>query len=479
MTAAVPPPLPAAIAPMPPAEFSDRLSPILVKELRQGLRTRVFVSLFITIQVLMTLLVAISLTAASQDLNAAANSSGFFWFLIAIPVVFILPFRGFGTVGSEIKANTLDLILLTRLSARRIIIGKWLAILAQTALFVFAILPYAFLRYFLGGVNLIDDLIVLAWMLFTSAILTGITVGISPYQNRLTRVLFWVAILFLAQAAIPLLFMLGMGASSVLAGGGTAPGWSAPLAIFSFGILILLFMLETGAAKIAPEAENHAIGRRLISLVFLLFAALFTFLQTDTALPLSIAAFVIGLLSLIGAICEPVRLNAGLYRPFARRGPLGRLAGRFLTPGWPAATLFSLVYVTISGILLAANDAFQDNLAIALFLAAANALLLPAALTRLFLPRTRHALLIHIGIQTFCILAAIVVMILDNIFESTAATAVAILPTSGLLVALFQQMNLTDATPFVATYAILLAASTAILLLRSRPEWQKIAALEK
>ncbi len=475
---AVPPPLPAGtVTPTPPSDFSDRLSPIIVKELRQGLRTKVFVSLFIAVQVLMTLLVAVSLAAASQELNASANSSGFFWFFIALPVVVILPFRGFGSVGTEIKANTLDLILLTRLSARRIIIGKWLAIVAQTTLFVFAILPYAVLRYFLGGVNLVDDLIVLAWMLFVSAVLTGVTVGISPYQNRLTRILFWIAIIFLAQGGISLSFMIGMGGGGVLAGGGAATGWSTPLAIGFFGVLILLFMLEVGASKIAPEAENHAIGKRLIGVVFLLAATVFTALDTPAALPITIAAFVLGLLGLVGAVCEPVRLNPGLYRPFARRGIPGRLAGLFLSPGWPPATLFALAYVAISGGLLAVNEAFDSNLTVALFLAATGALFFPAALIRLVVPRTPHALMIYVGIQTFCIVSAIVIMVLDNIFDTTFALANSVLPTSGLLVALFGKLTASDATTFVAIYAVIIAASIGLLLLRSIPEWKRIAAL--
>ncbi len=479
MTAAVPPPLPASSTPpSPPTDFSDHLSPIIVKELRQGLRTKVFVALFITTQVLMTLLVALSLTATSREINAEA-SSGFFWFFIALPVVVILPFRGFGAVGAEIKANTLDLILLTRLSARRIIIGKWLAIVAQTALFVFAILPYAVLRYFLGGVNLVDDLIVLGWMLFASAILTGITVGISPFQNRVTRVLFWFAIIFGGQFALVVPAMIGLGGGSVVAGASAAATWSVPLAIGFVGILVLLFMLELGASKIAPEAENHAIGKRLIGLVVLLAATVFTVLDTAAALPVTTAACVLGLLGLFGAICEPVRLNAGLYRPFKRHGFPGRIAGRLFTPGWPSGTLFALLYLAISAALLVANEAFDDSRAVAAFLGACGALIFPAALTRLFVPRTRHALIIYIGIQTFCVVSALVILILDNIFESAFAMVSAILPTSGLIVIMFGELEQSEAPVLSGIYALILAASVAILLFRSRSEWKQIAALEK
>ena len=85
-----------------------------------------------------------------------------------------------GAVGNERKANTLELIFLTRLTARRILTGKWLALVAQTVLLVCAVLPYAVLRYFLGSVDLGAELTAIALLLLGSAVLSGVAVGFSP-----------------------------------------------------------------------------------------------------------------------------------------------------------------------------------------------------------------------------------------------------------------------------------------------------------
>ncbi len=472
-TPAAPPALPITN----PLDFSDRLSPIIVKELRQGLRTKVFVSLFIIVQALMSLTIIISLVAAANQIDASTGSS-FFWMMIGIPVVFILPFRGFNSVGAEMKGGTLDLVLLTRLSARRIVFGKWLAIVAQTALFVCAVLPYVVLRYFLGGVNLTDELIGLVWMLFSSAILTAVAVGMSPYQNRVTRVLFWLGIIFLAQASFPLLLFLGFGNTAVLAGG-AALDWTLWAVLPAFGILLLLLMLEVGASKIAPEAENHSAGIRLIAALLLLIAALFTVLDSSIAIGVTIAAFAIGYLVLAASLAERVRLNAGLYRPFAERGILGRLAGRLLSPGWPSGTLFSLVFTATTAILLSRLGVFSTNEITATFLAAVGALLLPAALIRAFLPNTKRFLTYYVSVQIVGIVVALVVMILDSIFDSFAIEIIAFFPTSGLMVALFTQFRDSDPLVLCVSYGVIIALSAGMLLERSRSAWAEIRKLER
>ena len=102
-------------APIARADFADWLSPMLVKELRQGVRTRVFVILFILLQVCMLLDLVLSLLIAS---TGASTSEGtyFFWFMVSVPTLLIIPISGLGAIGNEIRGNTLELIFLTRLT---------------------------------------------------------------------------------------------------------------------------------------------------------------------------------------------------------------------------------------------------------------------------------------------------------------------------------------------------------------------------
>jgi hypothetical protein len=51
-----------------PDDFSDRLSPMLVKELRQGLRTKAFIGVFLALQIILgvILLGAVSVSSSYQ-----------------------------------------------------------------------------------------------------------------------------------------------------------------------------------------------------------------------------------------------------------------------------------------------------------------------------------------------------------------------------------------------------------------------------
>jgi ABC-type transport system involved in multi-copper enzyme maturation permease subunit len=122
-------------------DFAEWLSPMLVKELRQGMRTRAFIGTFIIIQLVMMLNITVGILTASMK-NAALDSEqfslsgvdAFFWMAVAVPLLLIVPMMGQASLSAEIKANTLELIFLTRLTAWRIVVGKWLALVAQSVL---------------------------------------------------------------------------------------------------------------------------------------------------------------------------------------------------------------------------------------------------------------------------------------------------------------------------------------------------------
>ena len=138
---------------------------MLVKELRQGMRTNLFSVAFILLQALMVL----SLLAGLADPGSWA-ASGFFWFFVVVILLVIQPLRGINALSSEYLLNTMDLIQLTKLDAWRITFGKWTALNAQTLLFVTGVLPYLVMRYFLGNVNFVIDLAGLFFLTLGSAL---------------------------------------------------------------------------------------------------------------------------------------------------------------------------------------------------------------------------------------------------------------------------------------------------------------------
>src|SRR5690606_7925398 len=75
-------------------DFSDRLSPMVVKELRHGLRTRVFTSILTFFQFCMILIVGSGVLGV--DMEVVNN---LFWGISLVALLAILPLRGFSTLS--------------------------------------------------------------------------------------------------------------------------------------------------------------------------------------------------------------------------------------------------------------------------------------------------------------------------------------------------------------------------------------------
>ncbi len=457
-------------------DFADWLSPMLVKELRQGMRTRVFVGSFILLQMAMTMNVIIGLLMAA-DKRDPSFSTAFFWGVVAVPIIFVLPLSGLGTLSNELNANTLELVFLTRLSAWRIVAGKWFAIVAQNVLLVCAVLPYAVLRYFIGGVNVTEELITLAMMLIASTLLCGITVGVSPFQTRLTRALLIGGLVFFSWGILPGFFLVG-GAFRVF---GPMPmfSWGLGIALAIFCILFLLLMLEIGAGKIAPAAENHAAKKRGFTFALLLLAGLFNLVIANAQM-LTVLALLLTIPICIDAVCEQPRWIPSIFRPFARWGLIGRVVGRFAYPGWQTGVPFTIVMLGGFAVLMRQQGALDQPRDYLIYLALCGALLLPVALTRTLFPRTERTLALFIGFQAIAVVITILALVVDEneLFRFSLRKWVSILPTASLI------MTLGDGLPgggielFTVTTAVGTGIAALVLFCIIPVAWRRMQLME-
>lgn len=333
-------------------DFPDRLSPMLVKELRQGMRTKAFVGVFLALQIILGVILLSAGAAASSD-DAGSTISNIIFIFFSIAVLIIQPMRGITSLSSEVKGNTIDMMVLTRLSAWRIVTGKWASIVSQSALLLVTIIPYLILRYFFGGMNLIGEIVFLAVLFLSSAALTAITVGLSASSSVILRsVLPMIALPIGAYSLLMALMFGGFG------GGGLSTFFSlatdesriitsvylAVCAYYGF------FMLSTGTSLIAPYAENHSTLRRLISLFVAITAAVLgsmSFTDPDM-LPFFMTLVLLPVFAI--SLSEFAPLAAPTYGKFAKRGPLGHLAGLFLFPGWASGFFFCLGLSAIAAV---------------------------------------------------------------------------------------------------------------------------------
>lgn len=330
-----PPPLPPS--PMEKlSDFSDRFSPMLVKELRQGLRTHSFVILFLILQGLLALIL---LTIVAADPNAGELVSSIIFFFFSIAALIVQPLRGMSAISSEVKADTIDLMSLTKLSAWRIVSGKWSSIMGQTALLLFAIIPYLILRYFFGGMQLFSELLLLFSIFLLSGVFTALTVGLSASTLALIRAIPLVAGLTLIWI-IPAMVFGDFDQLLELFTPGDKEHWFSLIACYLIAIFVGYFFLELAATAIAPSAENRATRKRLAALVIVpvVFAALHG-IEYQVAWALSCTLLAMLTLDLF---TEEVEYPSIVLAPFLRFGFFGKIAARLLAPGWATGTLFHL-----------------------------------------------------------------------------------------------------------------------------------------
>ena len=171
-------------------DFPDKLGPVFVRDLRQGLRTQVFVWAFIIVQAsaLVTLLLdwgvieGIGLASAGIALPSV--------FILSMSTLFslVLPLTLFGSLQGELgRGRNIELLLCSQLSRWQIVRGKFLVACSLSGLLLVSLLPFIFIRYFIGGVELLENLSEVFSMFVSNATMNAIVIGASGYASYIGR----------------------------------------------------------------------------------------------------------------------------------------------------------------------------------------------------------------------------------------------------------------------------------------------------
>jgi hypothetical protein len=450
---------------------------MLVKELRQGMRGKVFVSSFLALQGLMIFAVLTGMTEENEFLD------GLFWLVIGGALIFVMPLRGLGSIGTEIRSNTLELVFLTHLSALRIVFGKWFSLVAQSVLFACAVLPYIFIRYFIGGNDVLNELFTLFMMVASSAILISVAVGMSAYLTTWVRIVIFLVTAFFASIAA----LQALSDAWAYGRGGTVSGWESYIWFTVFGGLILALMLEVGAARIAPPAENHAARKRLIGWLFVAAGPFLFMLGVPTHWYFASFNIVVLLLCLNAVMEEPVYVPA-LSLPFVRLGAPGVVLGRVLYPGWPSGCIYlviTLLALFLNAAVCNGHEFDEEDISkgILFFAALIGAMLMPLMLTKLVAPDSASAVLNFLWLQLFFSLLTLLVLGIDDVLSQSGFTRpvrdfLAFIPMSTLLLILSDTMKIDSLPTFLICTGAVTLVTLLILAWRAQPHFARMAGME-
>lgn len=138
--------------------WSDYLNPAVVKDLRQGLRTRSFWLSFSLI-LAVCVLVSTGIWLRVRDETSMVNGGeAIVAYLVCIATVqfFIVPFTAYLSLLRERNDAGWTLLTLTGLGARKVLHGKLLAYCLQSALYASAAVPFLLFCYYLNGVDVLQ-----------------------------------------------------------------------------------------------------------------------------------------------------------------------------------------------------------------------------------------------------------------------------------------------------------------------------------
>ncbi len=337
--------------------LTDRLNPVLLKELRQGLRSSLFWVMF---ALLLTLCLMVSLAPLSEPDNV--NGDWLFWsyfMLAAVLQFFIIPYAGFRSMAREQEDETWVLLKMTGLGPRTILRGKIFSALCQGGIYLSAISPFFLFSYLLNGVSLPSIVIRVTWALVLQVFFVVVSVCLATLANsRATRsVLHFVVLAFLAAAAlfgmVPMLALMRSGLMSEEKGLFVCVAFT--LSALTGGWLFF----EAGVSRLLLSSERYAAGPRIayaVHLATLLALALWAVRLTSDKSDL--ASTVVTLLSGYAFVLSHFLMEDNDGRPSRVRVGMGQWnlleAGAFR--GFLAVTLSFVAIAAFALVLLPADD---------------------------------------------------------------------------------------------------------------------------
>lgn len=339
----------------------ELLNPILVKEVRQALKSRQFeVSFGLTLlaAVCWTLFfVSVSVPRIFYIPDGGTVLLRGYAFILLVPLLIIIPFAAFRSLTSEVEESTFELLSITSLSAKQIVTGKMATAALQILLYVSALTPYIVLTYMLRGVSLVSIGILLGMTVIYSVMLVSVALMVATV-SRTRSGQSGMSVLLLALLVISFFTFSSVIFSDALDElVSVALTRTAAIAVFAvLTILIALFSLtmQAAAAAIDFPSENKStpIRKRMLVLLSVLLFWLAMFMASMRNQPFVGAAEIgVGVLipfflvwSAIGAIVCGER---GMISPRARRSLpetfLGRAMLTWLSPGAGLGYVFMVV----------------------------------------------------------------------------------------------------------------------------------------
>ncbi|MBO0859431.1 MAG: hypothetical protein J2P21_13300 [Chloracidobacterium sp.] len=245
--------------------FSDRVNPIVVKELRQAVQSRFVIAALLTLLSIQLVAIGIYiLSSGASLLEFYAGRQSFlilFGILQVIGVIFVPLYTG-ARLAVERSDVNVDLLFITTIKPRSVIAGKMLAAMTLTALIYSACMPFMAFTYFLRGIDLPSIFISLGVGFMGVITCAQIAVFVASMQvGRAFKVIFGL----IALTIFGIIYVSTMAwVNDIIRRGVIGRNFWETIIVMSFVISFavgLFFVMSV--ALIMPVASNRALPVRL------------------------------------------------------------------------------------------------------------------------------------------------------------------------------------------------------------------------
>jgi hypothetical protein len=259
-------------------EISDRTNPVVVKELRQAVQSRLVIGILLLFLLANVLIVGCFLMFnADATTSERAGQELFSWqyaVLVATCMVFVTLYAAI-RLTMERNDSNIDLLFITTIAPAAIIRGKFCAAVALTALIYSTSMPFLTFTYLLRGIDLPSIFFALgmAFFLTAGAIMLAIFVGSVP-GGLLMRMIMAGAFLFVGFWTMSTTIIGGLGIARM----GLASMFTSHESWAVLGISILAGLFHWGlfyllaVAAVSPRSSNRMFPLRVfLTLSWLIF----------------------------------------------------------------------------------------------------------------------------------------------------------------------------------------------------------------
>ncbi|MGE3998614.1 MAG: hypothetical protein AB7I48_00215, partial [Planctomycetaceae bacterium] len=281
---------------------------------------------------------------------------GFFYWILAIAVMVIVPFGAYRSLLTEKDQATFDLLSITTLTPRQIVWGKLLSALVQVLIFYSAIAPFIAFTSLLQGFELVAVTFRLIATLLLSMLVSMVAIASSAmtkqrqWQGLTSLVMLF--LLFFAMTSLlgPIEFVVAQ--LDLLA---AETWWVLGLSLLIGASYFLLFQ-KVAAAHLTFESDDRTSGIRLVcsGQFFLLWLGLFALdwlgpssfaVDQDLVIAATFGSFVHWTIVGLVAVTENPYLSRRIRRNLPARTVLRLLLAPFLQGGH-RGYLYVLLHLT-------------------------------------------------------------------------------------------------------------------------------------